>query len=54
MMPVMQGRIEPPKNSRNQRRTTTKTKLFTNGIGAALQRQNTEIIIVMMRDFFDL
>ena len=39
MMPVRDGRIDPPKKSRNQSKTQNSTKLSIKGIGIAEMRQ---------------
>jgi len=40
-MPVIAGRIAPPKNRRNHKRAAIITKLSKNGIGTAHARQKT-------------
>jgi len=44
IMPVIAGRMAPPKKRRNHNRTATILKLSKNGIGIAHPRQKTEVI----------
>ena len=54
MMPVIHGRMAPPKKSRNQSKTTKRGKLFTNGVGIAEPKHISDTLRQIYSDFFEL
>jgi hypothetical protein len=54
IIPVIDGRIPPPKNSRNQAQTAVGMKLVRKQIGAALTTHRQAITVVIMIDFLAL
>lgn len=53
-MPVIAGRMAPPKNRRNHNKTATILKSSKNGIGIAQLRQKTEVIAQILAAFSEL
>jgi hypothetical protein len=54
MMPVMQGRTEPPKKRSSQSKIRKIQKLSKNAIGVAARRHRNETIFVILRANFEL